>query len=423
MRRTIWTLIVWMSVFMCVSCSISHNSDIDDDDGKIRTEQNDEELVAGDESLFDDTAFNFSPIGWNDITPLGSPAGTFGDAAGTCTAPLILETASESLTPASAQTEMTVTLTVDESSAVYGTRESVADTEDEYATTALAVSGMVKLATADGVLVDEGPVTLTVFNISGDELLNLEVPFESIGGTLAFTPEDENHTPLSLQYRMSPPGRECSGEVVFMEHWTMIDHSEQTDSDVNVAATGMGRIAAWSDTGCEAGSAPVDIAATYGAQMIQQIEEDWAGLMLEGAWDSGADDALSLNVALSGTVGCKPVGARNIVLPATVTYGTRSGMLPEATLDAQEFSVIIDESGALERSRLDIDDRRECTTGNELDGYGFGTCDTLSGIIVQLGLNQKDGTFSVSDEGLMVFEYAADTPFGGMTTNNRAFEF
>lgn len=394
-------------IFLFVACNNTEDAD-------AQKEDNEQETLAAVENT-PCPELSYSSIDWNAPTPLGqTPAEIFGMAAGTCSAPLILKTNNEQLSPAESETEVTVSLSIDESSVQLGTAQISDSADDDCTSTRITINGTAGVQTADGVFQDTSDITLSVNNFQSDMKFQLEVPFENIGGSLSFAPETDASTATKIVYDAIAPGVGCVGEAWFMETGTI---------DGITAFSGIGTIATWSDTGCANGGESIDVEETFGTDMIQQITDKWSNIRIEGKWDDGATDALLIDIQLQGTSGCKTPGKRNIVLPATVTYSTENGILSQKALSATEFSVIISEDGSLGGSELYINDNRSCDMGMELTGYGYGSCDTLTGIDVQLSITDTSDGFRFSDEGMMVFEYLVNGNTEQAANNSRYLSF
>ncbi|MBN2342699.1 MAG: hypothetical protein JXX29_16770 [Deltaproteobacteria bacterium] len=405
MKRFIFTAFAICLSFACFSC--------DSADGEPQNR------------LADDSGYGwncpeltFSSIAWTDVTPLEqSPAELFGNAAGTCTAPFILDAANSGLSPQSGETEVTVSLVMDETSAqlgiASGTDKELAQWEaDECATVSVSAQGTATVETADGLFASSGTVTLTTSGANPTFRIRMSVPFEEFNESFTYTPYSETDEATELIYHFSPPGSDsCSGEVDLHTHANLDD---------GIAMDSMGVIANWSDTGCDDGEDAVNIDEAYGTPMMQQISEIWTAVQISGHWDDNTTDTLHISATVPNPVGCRTNGSMEIILPATITYYTESDALMERTVIADSFSVSIDDSGTLYSSSLWLDDHIACDSETTLDSYGAADCSTLSGVTIQLGVQwTDDDALYVGDGGLFVYEYNADSTPDGQASNVR----
>ncbi len=355
----------------------------------------------------------YEAIAWDGANDLGlTAAEAFAPHEGTCTSTLVWDASGwGNATPETGESEIAVTLTFDAASAEFGRLEN-ADTEPACDGLYLRATASAAIATADGVFDDSGDVSVVYRDTTGgiDEIA-LKKAMSETGGT--FTVDDADGDATSLTYRFDGAGETCAGSIGL---------SLTSDLGDGVASMAMGDIGFWSNTGCPVGQEPVDLEAVEkdGVTALAQLEAIWSDLSFAATWPEGDSTELAVGLSLLSSDACREGTSQVAAMSALVTYGTSDGNLGERTVTG-DLSVSIEDDGTARASEVHISDDRRCgSTSDSLD-YGFGDCSTLSGITIQLGLSWSNTQgWSVSDEGLEIYEYAAGTePFEGPSANNR----
>jgi hypothetical protein len=335
----------------------------------------------------------YESVGWEEATDLGvTAAEVFGAAEGSCTEILSWENAS----PMPVESELTVTLTLDTDTAEFGAADN-AECETEY----LKIRGTVTLSTADGSFNDTGEVTLTYDSESSEVgTILLKKDLDELGGNFEM-PLGEDKSG-ELHYDFEAPGIACTGELRILVNYPLDD---------NTASSGIGTIGSWSSTGCDIGQNPVNLSQTNEDEetISAQLIEAWGSNTFDTKWENNTNTTLGITLDFSNDPqGC---AERTVtyVAPVSLTYSTADGVLGESSTEAN-LTMSLEEDNSIRTSSLWINDNRKCEDENDTLSYGFGDCDTLSGITVQLGLSlDANGALSVSDEGLMIYEYDRDS--------------
>ena len=355
----------------------------------------------------------FESVAWEEVTDIGvSGAAVFGAMTGSCTAPLTWDAAlmGEGVcTPETGESEVTVTLTLDRESLKIGKYDNPIDAsyygcEDIY----LQVRGEASIRSLDSVFDDAGEVIVLYSSTGGLGDIQLTVDHQDLGGNLVIDVDDGESA--QIIYRFDGPGEVCAGGILLS-----VDRSLEN----GVAVTAIGDIGGWSDTGCPLGTSPVDLVAPLsdGKTITERFDEIWGERQFDAVWDNGDTTVLSIAAELDDTVGCRE--AMGIyTIPATITYGTADGSLVQRTVSGYA-GITFSENDLVRGATIDITDDRFCSSANDDLGYGFGDCDTLSGVTIQLRIQRIDESWSVSDDALIAYEYDSGTTPGGGADRTR----
>jgi len=162
-----------------------------------------------------------NPIGWDESTPFGvTPAEAFGAVAGSCSASLKWEYASEGnfsiVEPPAGSTDVTVTVAFDEASASF---EDCAAASFQC-NRSITAEAQLTVASADGAFADEGSVHVTYVPGGAVSQFDLRVLADDLGGTLTVS-SNEKDSESSLTYRVLAMGSACQGEIslgLFIPH-------------------------------------------------------------------------------------------------------------------------------------------------------------------------------------------------------------
>ncbi len=350
------------------------------------------------------------PVEWDAATDLElSPKEVFGGLAGSCSSTLIWDGGvfdEDRISPNTGKAEVTVTVALDESSAVQIKPEAA--TGDAYCDRLyLEITAVVTITTEDGTFSDTGEVTLRYSDDEEIAGLSFTVPLEEAGGTLAIDVDDGEHG--ELVYQLDGDLTSCAGSVLLTLTRSL---------GGGVASTGIGDLGTWSNSGCAAGAEPIDLSVPVGddGSLIEQILDLWKNFSIAGTWDDGEKTTLDIEVEAPGASACaEPSGQfRQVLTPVDIRYGTADGRIVSHRLTA-DLELNLAEDGTLRASSLWIDDNQECLHEDDTLYYTLAGCDTLEGIMVQIGIqSHPDGEISVSDDGAAVYEYhrEGDAPPG-----------
>jgi hypothetical protein len=185
-------------------------------------------------------------VGWNEQTALGvSPAEAFMALVGTCSSPLKWDASRDgdylAVSPASGTSQLTVTVTADESSVRF-TPEAAGGVL-ALCKAKLSVDASVHLETDDGTFVADGTANVA-YDGTNYTPLNFTVPLEQLGGTLSIQPKTKG-TGVALSFDVGPIGKGCAGEV-------RMETAAALPGGHGAVGTS-GTFGSWSSTGCAVG--------------------------------------------------------------------------------------------------------------------------------------------------------------------------
>lgn len=398
MQHNIFLKLGVICLFSFVFSACSNNNENSSQNDKIDADLcGDNAASCGDQDPCADIVYE--SVSWEETTALGvTAADVFGSAEGSCTESLVwdAELMGEDASPMTGESELTVTLTLDTDTAEFGVADS-SECETQY----LKVQGTVTLSTADGSFNDTGEVTLTYNSESSVvDTLVLEKDLGELGGDFTVSLDEDKSG--ALYYDFEAPGVACAGELRLLINESLED---------NTASSGIGVVGSWSSTGCDVGQKPVDLTQTNedGETILEQLIDIWGDNAFDTKWEDETTATLGIKLDFSNDPqGCAETTVTYIA-PVSLTYGTEDGLLGQGSTEAN-LTVSLEEDNSIRTTSLWINEDRECADENDTLSYGFGDCDTLSSITVQLGLSMNaNGTLSVSDDGLMIYEYDRDS--------------
>jgi hypothetical protein len=345
----------------------------------------------------------YEAIGWETVTTLGlTPAEAFETAAGSCASTLQWDASDMGdgvVTPASGSSPIGVSLVFDTDSATIGYHENGGAGIDEMCDEVyLRASAAVSIATEDGVFQDAGTVEARYTTGFGVGEMQLDVPYEAMGGTLsvALQPGETG----SLIYEFDGPGDVCAG--------TLLMSVNGTEGD-GIGYAMIGVVGHWSENGCPLGTDPFDLSAPLneeeGQSAYELFESTWNEQAFDAAWDessSGSNTELYIDAVIAANQGCRE--GYGVYFPSTITYGTTDGAIGIHAVEGQG-SITLSAEEAVRGLAVDFSDDIFCEDENDTLAYGFGDCHLLEGITVQLRMEWFEGEWRFSDDGVMVYEY------------------
>ena len=387
--------------FWAVAASAAVIGGCGDDEGTVKQSENKD--MAGDEDPCGN--MTYASVGWEETLNIGgTAAAVFGEAEGSCSAAFVWDAsgAGAEVSPMTGESEVTVTLTLDRTSAELGFLENP-DEAAECGMQYLRIGGTVAIETADGAFKDTGEVLLYYSSESETVgTIRLSKEFAALEGDFQVDLDESADQSGGIYYKLTAPGVACAGAVGII-----LNESEGDGT----ASSSMGEIGNWSNTGCEVGQTPVDLTQEDddGVTVLAALEEIWGLNTFDAQWDNESSTELSVKVDFSNDpAGCTD-GPVTYVTPVTVTYSTADEVLGERSVNG-DLIVSLNADNSIRTSSLGISDRRKCASKDDSLDYGFGECADLTGITVQLGLDWSgDGEWHISDGGLMVYEYDIDS--------------
>jgi hypothetical protein len=325
----------------------------------------------------------------------------FADLAGTCTTPFSwsVDGADDvTVSPASGDSELTITVDVDESSVGEVYHPGV----NPFGAYSLHADAHVHLESKDGVFVVDATVPAVYqgggaypaqlsplrFQKSGDEL----------GAKLSIQPKDRK-TSAQLSFAINPIGYGCAGSVALETTMVLANSGGH-----GAVAGSSSEIASWSSTGCTLGQKAVklDEPGKTGTSLADFLTNRWGHTTFMGAWDDGSRTITTVQLGpLPDSLCLDPVKAYQAEFSANVSYETADGRvkLHSATSDISVLSLE-------EQAPIDIRTNETFACDDpavsQLDPSA--DCSTVDSITVQLDLDyyaspggDKSGSITVSE--------------------------
>ena len=340
-----------------------------------------------------------TPVGWLDETELGTSEAVFGAVSGTCQAPFVWDGSGWgdmiTVTPASGESTVTVTVEVDETSARSVERApapSVSSMEGMVCDPPLLeVDATVTLALTDGT---SWEMPATVMITAGWQTPWIEVATlvpADLSEWVSIVPADDVSPSLYLQ--LSPPAEECVGEIQLQ--------AETSDGGVVAAVSAF---ASWSDTGCALGERVVDLSQPLGAvDFAAEVNTAFGERELPGVWEDGGATTLTLGTTLTATQVCASVFYAGDIpawleIPAQVVASTADERL--VGLDTPgTVRATMNTNGSLNSLQLGTGTTLVCETATDVLPYRTADCAEVQSVDVGLGLNVYLDDSAPDDEG------------------------
>lgn len=355
-------------------------------------------------------------VAWDEQTDLEiSPEEIFGPIVGTCTAPLTWDGESWNmsddivfLNPPSGQSEMKVTVEVDEQSIRYF-RPVGEDAEMDGCTSSLVVDAFVSVQTEDGSLDDSGNTTIVYTPRGNIQPLRLSRDLTELGGAFAVELA-EHYTGGSIGYRLDGAGPSCSGEIIMS-----VNRGIETPSGANLGEGSSGPLGAWTATGCPLGTVPLEVDPDAIEAMLDNVS-------FSGVWDDGKKAELILSIEVEGETSCADKGEFiNAEVPARVTYGTSAGRIKEHTVETT-LGVNYFKNNELRGLACHVSDEMKCDAPDDVIDYTLKDCSELDFVTIQFGIHRSESETYFSDEGIEIYEnYRGGTAWPGSGDEVRYF--
>jgi hypothetical protein len=330
-------------------------------------------------------------IGWTEVGSFGiSPESAFSEVSGTCQAPfkwdgegwndgtLVVE-------PASGETTIDVTITVDQESAMLVVRETPkGGGEMSPCPSLLQISARIILATDDGAINEERTVVVTYTDTRKYSLptegptISWNEKVHELDGTLTIK-IIKAHTQASLKFRVMPIGIDCAGQISL---------SAITTTGKSGSGTDQGNFASWSISDCEFGERAIDLSEPYqGTLLLEEIAALFTNTVYQGAWNSGETTSLTLTVAPTSSKACvEPHGDYStIVIPIQTTSATADGRIKELKADGT-VRASGQKDQPLSQIELSSNVKKECRSFENLS-YWSVDCAKVGRIEAQLHFN------------------------------------
>jgi hypothetical protein len=338
-------------------------------------------------------------VSWDAPSAIGvSPAEAFSALAGSCTATIVWDGSPSNgaavIEPLRGQSTITVNVQLDPSSAVL-VSSPVSDCSSY-----LQAAASVRLETEDGNFLEEREVVVRYDAQSGAAPIRFEVRSSETSGSLSIEPVDGGGE-VRLDYEVSPLTEGCAGRVLLS-----VSQTDATGAGGGSAAS-TGAFASWSDTGCEAGQAPVPIDEPVdgGLSIAGSVEALWGDVAYRGVWDDGQPADLRMRLTIATGIGCADsVQPNTVAFASAITYGTSDDRVREHPATA-DIRVTTNGSGAPEYLQLWVDDELSCADPSDSIPYTLRSCDELASASLQLGINVDVQTSLVDSQGLNAYEY------------------
>ena len=338
-------------------------------------------------------------VAWDEQTALGTPQDAFAALAGSCTTSMSWNaTADDNLvvSPSSGDTDLTVTVTVDESTAKFIPSAGGA----AFCPMSLQVDAHVTLSSSDGTFAED---TTTTALLGGGSLGSLEfsVPADKLRGNLSIKPKSSN-TDVELSFTVAPVGTGCVGTIRL-----------ETSAPLPGGHGGIGSsgpFASWSSTGCAADQQAVAL-DTPEPSIATAIATAWTNRKYAGTWDDGTATELTLSVSDLPKSGCKsnlPEG--DVQFLAKVTYETSDGRLkPHSAGGTVHATGPAGTSYVLE---MNTNEPFLCDAPSVSLPYTPADCGSLSRILLQLNVNDDPRVGSSNGGDVTVYEYGKNADPG-----------
>jgi hypothetical protein len=321
----------------------------------------------------------------------------FAAVAGSCRAPFSWDAsaAGVSIKPASGQTQLQVSVTLDESSA--RVLEPPGMTIPGYVGCApsLVVDADVAIESDDGSFVEHERVTLSYRKSIGVALLRFNRASNELGGSL--TIEAPANQKVTLEFSASGAGSACAGELG-------ITVSETTPTR---SSTSGGSIGKWTNTGCPLSNQALrlDGSDAVGKAIRANIEQLWGSASYAGVWDDGVQTNFQLNVTLNAELACVPTaGLRIADVPVRVSYGSDDERITMHATDAH-VNAFLSADGGVTQLQLVLSEDMMCASRTDAIAYARASCRDLSAVTAQLLLNHYATNAAEFDGKLEVYRY------------------
>ncbi len=344
-----------------------------------------------------------TPVGWLDETELGTPEAVFGAVSGTCQAPFVWDGSgwgdTITVTPASGESTVTVTVEVDETSARSVERApapSVSSMEGMVCDPPLLeVDATVTLALTDGTSW-QVPATagVTSFSSGTPGVYDAELDPDDLSEWVSIVPAEGVSAAMYLN--LAPFADGCAGEIQLM--------AAQTTDGGEALIVGQPAFASWSDTGCTVGERAVDLSQPLGeVDLAAEVNTAFGERELPGVWEDGGATTLSLRTTLASTQVCASVFYAGDVpawveIPAQVIASTADerlvGLDTPATVRADMHT-----DGSLNSLQLGTGTTLVCETATDVLPYRTADCAEVQSVDVGLGLNVYLDDSAPDDEG------------------------
>ncbi len=343
-----------------------------------------------------DAGVDAAVLDWDEPSEVGSASEVFGAAEGSCEAELRWNGApfdDRTIEPVSGTSMVTVELTLDHDSARWIERRERAGLEPPCGGY-LVAQGHVTLETADGTFDAQSDVTLTR-SLDGESVTyGFDQDVADHEGSLSIELRDGERG--TLAYQIDGSGAACAGAI----------NLTVSSSRNGLGMAGGGQLAAWSDSACPLGQEAYDLTepGPNGSTLAEAIGSSWRETSHPGTWLDGAQAELALAVEVPGQVACRERGGSGAVeVPVRATYSTSDGRLQERTADAS-VRATLDEAGAVKQLDFWLSDEQVCESESDVLDYQPADCGELESITVQLGWNDyRDGAPQATDGGLNVY--------------------
>jgi len=329
-----------------------------------------------------------TPVGWLDETELGTSEAVFGAVSGTCQAPFIWDGSgwgdTITVTPASGESTVTVTVEVDETSArsvEQAPAPSVSPMEGMICDHPwLEVDAMVTLALADGTSWQMPAKAVITAGWQTPWIEAADLDPADVSEWVSIVPADGVSATVSLT--MAPLADGCVGQIVLMEQ----------SPDGSMATTASSAFASWSDTGCALGEQAVDLSEPLGEiDLAAEVNATFGQRELPGEWEDGGATTLSLRTTITATHACGYPGyaegaISSVEIPVQVIASTADERL--VGLDTPgTVRAAMDTDGTLASLDLGTGTVLMCGTATDVLPYRTADCAEVQSVEVGLHFN------------------------------------
>lgn len=335
-------------------------------------------------------------VSWDESTDIGvSPADAFSSVPGSCTALLKWDATGFNLissTPASGETEITVTVEVDKESATI----SKSIPASSLCPASLRATAHVQLQTADDAFRDDWNTILIYDEGFGFRPIILSRNIADHEGSFSVVINENENAQLS--YTLDGGGSDCSGKIEL--------YIDGHDGGIGYGFGGL--FGSWSNSGCAVGETTVDLQyplAEGKPPVADAIERVWGDASYPAVWEDGTQTELKLRLDIDASSGCRedrPVAAASF--QAKLTYSTSDGRLLEHQAEV-DVNASLTETWELRWFDLYLNETLQCDDENDVLPYAFKDCTQLRSVQILGGLEIFNGTLDPSAPGFNIFEY------------------
>jgi hypothetical protein len=332
---------------------------------------------------------------------------------GTCSSPLKWDASSDDdlvVSPSSGTSQLTVTVTTDESSVRF--TPGAAGVGPSFCKAKLSVDAAVHLETDDGTFVADGTATVE-YDGTNFTSLNFRVPLEQLRGTLSIHPKTPG-TNVALSFDVGPIGKGCAGEI------RLETAAALPGGHGGVGASGT--FGSWSSTGCAVGETAVDLNAPE-PSVATAVASAWKTVSYEGTWDDGTMTQLKASVGSLPPSGCKDgFSGGEVQFDASITYETADGRLKSHSVPTHVRT--LGDAAPWNAFSLDTTEEFACDSPSSELPYTPDGCDSFSRVVLQLGMGYDKHPGSTNGGRLTVYEYGKHAdPSTGASDSQRTLVF